>query len=203
MNTLDQIVKRFGLNIEQESPIDINISRNALGLLFAELGFTKGAEIGTERGIYSEVLLKANPKLTLYCVDPWKAYKEYREHTTQSKIDEIYKEAIERLKPYNCCIIRKFSDKAYQDFPDGSLDFVYIDGNHDFTHVSEDLRNWTPKVRSGGIVAGHDFATFYGRYGQYNQVKKAVLKFVEENHISPFFRINNPNERPSWMWVKK
>lgn len=200
---LDHFTKKLGINLNKPSPIDINMSRNALGPLFAELEFTRGAEIGVERGIYSEILCKANPTLTLYCIDPWKAYHGYREHTTQKTIDEIYHEAINRLKPYTCKIIREFSEIAFKEFGDESLDFVCIDGNHDFVHITQDLVNWAPKIRTGGIVAGHDFVRYKGKYGLFNQVKDAVLIYTAENHINPWFVLRDPSERPSWMWVKQ
>jgi len=54
-------------------------------------------------------------------------------------------------------IVRATSAAASELFADESLDFVYIDANHAYLHVLEDLRLWTPKVRSGGLVAGHDY----------------------------------------------
>ena len=183
--------------------IDLNMNRAGLAQLFAELGFTEGAEIGVEKGVFSEILCQANPQLTLYSIDPWKAYREYRDHTTQEKIDEIYNEAVNRLKNYNCKIIRKFSEEAYKDFADVSLDFVYIDANHDAKHTWQDLTLWVPKVKPGGIVSGHDFVRYKGDYGLVNQVKDTVLKFTGENNISPLFALRDANERTSWMWVKR
>ncbi len=50
---------------------------------------------------------------------------------------------------------------ALEDFEDNSLDFVYIDGDHNFKHISEDIYEWTKKVRSGGIVSGHDYLILF------------------------------------------
>lgn len=54
-------------------------------------------------------------------------------------------------------LIRKPSLVAADDFADGSLDFVFIDGAHNFTSVRDDIRAWLPKVKPGGVLAGHDY----------------------------------------------
>ena len=184
------------------TPIDINAGRNDLAGLFSELGFTKGAEIGVERGGYSEMLCQANPNLELFCIDPWKAYPTYRDHTTQKVLDAIHAEAVARLKSYRCHIIRKFSAEAVRDVADAGLDFVYIDANHDAQHVLQDLTLWIPKVKQGGIISGHDFVKYKGKYGEYNQVKDTVLGYTRDNNISPLFVLKDPAGRSSWMWVK-
>jgi hypothetical protein len=127
------------------------MDRDDLAVLFAELGFNKGVEIGVEKGLYSEVLCKANPNLHLLSIDPWQASAyEHSSHgvdTDQSQYDERYAETIERLAPYNCAVIRKTSMEAVKDIADESLDFVYIDGNHDFVNFTNDLHYWRKKVR--------------------------------------------------------
>lgn len=47
--------------------------------------------------------------------------------------------------------------RAARTFADGSLDFVYIDGNHTRESVLEDCRAWWPKIKPGGTLAGHDY----------------------------------------------
>lgn len=203
VNTLNYILKKYSLDPSQRSPIDIvNIGREDLAKLFAELKFTTGAEIGVEAGIYSEILCRVNPKLTLYSIDPWKTYRGYREHVTQAKLDSLYRDCIKRLKSYNCQIVRKFSEEAYQDFPDESLDFVYIDGNHDFLHVTQDLTYWSPKVKKGGIVAGDDYIRPAGKYGYYNNVKDVIPAYAYAKRINPWFVLREANRPSSWMWVK-
>jgi cephalosporin hydroxylase len=46
------------------------------------------------------------------------------------------------------------ASKLYQD---KSLDFVYIDANHDYENVLEDIKVWLPKVKEDGIISGHDY----------------------------------------------
>lgn len=160
-NTLQYISDKYKINTsKRKQPLEIpNVTREDLARLFYELDFTVGAEIGVEQGKYSEVLLKENPKLELSSVDPWAAYEGYRDHMTQEEMDVIYKKAVERLSPYSnrVTLIRDFSVGAADSFEDESLDFVYLDANHEFMEVVKDIAYWERKVRVGGIVAGHDY----------------------------------------------
>ena len=201
MTTLDFIFQKYNLTPGARPPYEIKGTRWIdVPQLFTELGFTIGAEIGVEAGLYSEALCKAIPNLTLYSIDPWKAYREYKEHTTQAVLDSLYEEALTRLKPYNCRIIRGFSEDVYKFFADESLDFVYLDGNHEFLHVASDLVHWNPKVRKGGILAGHDFRRNSKKY--INDVKDVVPAYAYAKRINPWFVLREPIEASSWFWVK-
>lgn len=178
------------------TPVYVSVGRDALALCFAACGFDSGAEIGVERGLFSEVLCKANPRLRLLCVDAWAPYSGYRDHVGSEKLESFYRETTERLSPYCATLIRAFSVDAARDVADGSLDFVYIDANHGYSQVTEDLAAWTPKVRHGGVVAGHD----YGR-AKVGQVKEAVTRWVADRGIGPLFVLTG-DRSPSWVWVK-
>lgn len=49
------------------------------------------------------------------------------------------------------------SEEASHRVADGSLDGVFIDGDHSYKHVRRDLEVWEPKIRPGGFLSGHDF----------------------------------------------
>lgn len=150
--------------------------RRQLADLFHTMGAKKISEIGVERGLYSKDLCRKNPQATVYLIDPWKTYRAYREHVTQSKLESFYEITIERTKHFpNAKIIRKSSMEALEDFKDGELDAVYIDANHKYEFVKEDIREWTKKVRAGGIVSGHDYTRRKGQddiYGVVQAVKE-------------------------------
>lgn len=168
--------------------------------MLAERKAKFGAEIGTDHGQYAQQLCEGIPGLVLNCIDPWVPYTEGTEVHDQANIDEIYKQACERLKPYNCNIWRQTSMEAVQHFPDNSLDFVFIDGNHSYSFVKEDVREWTKKVKPGGIVAGHDYKVDpVNDYG----VIEAVNEYVEENNISPLFEFRGGGRlAPCWLFFK-
>ena len=206
METLEYIVNKFNVDVTSESPIPLNISREVeLPALFCELGFKIGAEIGVEQGKYSETLCKANPELRLYSIDPWAAYMRGSHVITQKKLDRYYAEAFERLLPYNCEIIKRYSLDIVRKFKPSTMDFVYIDGNHEFEYVIQDILQWSKIVRSGGIVSGHDYVHTNLRM----HVKEAVRAYTASYMITPWFCFGRNATVPmprdperSWMWVK-
>jgi len=197
------------VDFNKRSPIELpNAGRDTLARWFYVWGFTRGAEIGVERGMYSEVLCRANPNLSLYGIDSWAPYSHYRDHVSAPKLEGFYQEAAQRLAPYHATLLRKFSVDAARDFKDGELDFVYLDGNHALEHVIADLAAWTPKIRPGGIIAGHD----YSRYKLPNQIHvvQAVTAWTSAKEISPWFLLGSqakdethPRDAArSWCWVQ-
>jgi hypothetical protein len=211
-DTLKFLLNKFNVtDINIGSPIDVfNFNRANLAKLFFELGFKCGAEIGIENGYYSEVLCKANPNLHLYCIDPWEVYEDdVIEHRNSETMEGFYNSAKERLSKYNCTIIRKTSSSAVKKFRGQPFDFVFIDGDHCFEPVINDLTNYSMKVRPGGIIAGHDY---WGRFkNKYMRVGPAVKLFVKAYNIDPWFtigrqksdrRFKRDSER-SFLWVKE
>lgn len=176
--------------------VDVQAGRDTLARLFTG----SGAEIGVERGVFSKMICRRNPGVRLICVDAWMAYRGYRDHISQAKLDGFYLETVVRLEPYNCKIVRDFSVNAAAGVADESLDFVYLDANHDKQHVLEDLEAWVPKVRRGGIVAGHDYIRRKGQDHLYG-VKDAVNEYCERAGVPVLF-IWREDKSPSWMYIK-
>lgn len=220
MDTLDYILDKFNLRDWKKLPVEIpNFGRDELALLFEELGFKSGAEIGVKEGKYSEVLCKANPNLHLFSVDPWDvdSYFDHNQpHITgdgipvdPAEFERYESSARNRLKNYNCSILKMRSMEAVKWIADNSLDFVYIDGNHEFKFCVEDIYEWSWKVRPGGIISGHDY-TIYRSVAKIH-VKKAVEAYTQSYNIKPWFVLGSEGEYPgvirdpsrSWMWVKQ
>jgi len=167
---------------------------------FKELGFTVGAEIGTDRGLYAEEICKANPGIKLYCIDPWKIYRENTDYFDQHSLNVNYNNTLKRLAPYNCEIIRASSMGVIDKFKDGSLDFVYIDANHNFKYVLEDINEWSKKIKVGGIVSGHDYIWQAHRKPKYD-VKNALEIHLKENGIEELFLLTRKGDS-SWFYIK-
>ena len=200
MNTLAYILDKYNFDNTARPPFKINGRRwEDLPLLLNELGLVHGVELGVEQGKYSERLCQLIPDIKLYSIDAWTAYASYREHVSQDKIDGFYRSTIERLAPYNVDVIKAFSMDAVELFGDGSLDFVYIDGNHEFVSVTQDIAHWSKKVRKGGIVAGHDFVRDKNRK-YVNHVKDVVHAWTYSHGIRPWFVLSG-DKSPSWFWV--
>ena len=184
MDAAKHVLKKYNVKTDViEIP---NVTRDDLAALFADLGFKKGAEIGVAAGEYSEIIMKANPQLeVLYGIDPWEPYKGYKDFVRLGTFDSLEKQAHDKLDRFpNYVFVKEYSVKASQKFEDGSLDFVYIDANHSEPWVSQDIAVWAPKVRAGGIVAGHDYARIRGNDLEDSKnwaVIPAITKYAKEN----------------------
>lgn len=74
--------------------------------------------------------------------------------------------------------IKEYSHKAADQFEDGSVDFVFIDADHEFENVKKDIYAWLPKVKKGGIIAGHDYvASQQGVIKAVNSIWRKDRKF--------------------------
>lgn len=169
-----------------------------LAKYFKELGFKVGAEIGVLEGSYSRALCRYNPELKLYCIDAW-GLVDKRESMRAFHL-KMYERAKRKLSFHTSILIRKPSIEAVKQFTDDSLDFVYIDANHSYDAVKEDITIWTPKVRSGGIVSGHDY--------NLPDVSRAVIEYAEKNNLKVMStdcdRINPRTKgiEYSWYFIK-
>ena len=128
----------------------------------------KGVEVGVFHGSTAANLLALMPDLQLYGVDPWATYESDSE---QSRPDHVQQISDTQTLHWGLPIalrtlgvnarrwypIRLPSVQAAHCFEDGELDFVFIDGEHSYEAAKADIETWWPKVRSGGILMGHDY----------------------------------------------
>lgn len=138
-------------------------TRDSLGKYLTLLGLVnKGVEIGTFKGGFARQILNTWGG-TLYMVDPWRALEErYVDSSNHVNHPTAYLDTMNRLKGVEDrgIMIRALSEQAVNLFEDESLDFVYIDGNHAYDYVKQDIELWYPKVKKGGLVSGHDYLMF-------------------------------------------
>ena len=171
----------------------VNVPRPAI--LFIKKYFNQkdviGAEIGVEKGINSESILKELNISTLYLVDIWFDYNEIGANRPQKANFELVSNKFKNNLKVK--IIKDFSLKAVKEIPDNSLDFVYIDANHSYKYVYQDISVWFNKVKEGGIIAGHDA---YNHLGVSTEVFKALIVFCTEKNIDFQIKI------PDWYFIK-
>lgn len=180
-------------------------SRYDLPPLCKRLGFLRGAEIGVWQGGFSESFLKAG--LEMLCVDAWAPLPGWLDSKNiggeqgTRMLEEAYGNTRERLAPYadRCTIVRATSADASASVPDGSLDFVYLDADHSYGAVHQDLGTWSAKVRPGGLIAGHDYRKFENKPTIH--VVEAVTDYTREHGIRPIF-ILSADRTPSFLWVQ-
>jgi len=134
-------------------------------------------EVGTWKGksaaFMAVEIANSNKNIKFYCVDTWKGSEEHQQELYIKK-DKLYKHFlnnIELVKEY-IIPIKKYSLTAVKQFQDENLDFVFIDASHDYNNVLADLNAWYPKVKPGGVLAGHDY------HNDWPGVIQAVNEFV-------------------------
>jgi hypothetical protein len=209
MDALSYIARKFNLHYTEKTYIEIpNIGRNGLAELFAELDFKTGVEVGVKEGDYSLILCQSIPALKLFSIDPWTVRDDYNDGRGQELFDRFEKTARERLSPYDCTILKMKSSEAVQQFKPDSIDFVYIDGHHNFFNVVHDVHEWSQRVRPGGIISGHDYA-FYKPESNIH-VHEVVDAWTKAYHIKPWFVLGRKERQQgeyrdkyrSFFWVK-
>lgn len=131
-----------------------------------------GAEIGVSYGLNAKTILTFLPIKKLYLIDP------YNEHTFSKNGDERFQSAKKLLSKFGNKkeFIIKTSEEAADIIPN-DLDFVYIDGRHEYEYVKKDIELYYSKVKKNGILGGHDF------WASKISVCKAVLEFAEREAI--------------------
>lgn len=203
-----------GLKLKGQPAEIPNVSRNDLPEFFKERGFVTGVEVGVYLGKFTKVFAKEG--FTMFGIDPWFSYRNFDiiSDNRKERQDEIYEMAKKRLAPYpKVKLIRKISMDAIDDFEDGSLDFVYIDGNHKFRYVAEDMCEWWEKLKVGGVLCGHDYIHPKRVDNRWHnlQVKFVVDAFVLAYRIDNWYVLGEQDSPwgdvrdkfRSWMIIKK
>lgn len=148
-----------------------------------------GIEIGCYSGQSTELFINSGLFNTLYCIDPWTNGYDSNDRASFST-EDAEKVFDGRFK--NNKIIKKIKDyswNAVNNFQDESIDFIYIDGNHQYQAVKKDFELYYPKIKKGYVFSGHDYAPEYGVY-------KAVNEFFKDK--SSFITFSDH----SWMIIK-
>jgi len=137
-----------------------------------------GAEIGVAYGSMACSLLKQIPTLNMLCVDPYRPYDPMDGMTLDNeRHEELYVFTRDRLEseyPARAVLARMTSEEACAMAKDESLDFVFIDACHQYDAVKKDISIWQHKVKKGGVISGHDYATAWVG------VTKAVNEYCTE-----------------------
>ena len=125
----------------------------------------------------SEAILKNTDVETLIGIDRYQHVGNYRDgmNFPQEKYDRLYLQVVERLAPFGKRFqLLRMSTSEAADVVQNDLDFIYIDADHSFSGVWQDLMSWYPKVRALGIVSGHDYTS-----KAHTGVRKAVDLFFQ------------------------
>ena len=113
----------------------------------------KGIEIGVSHGGTTHYLLESLPNSHIIGIDPYEVYSQMFD-TEQSF--ETFKKLM-KLYPDRITFIQSTSDEAVDKIEDESVDFIFVDGYHSNEQVKKDIENYYSKLKSGGLMSGHDY----------------------------------------------
>ena len=160
-------------------------TRADIPTFLTNVGAEKICEVGVAEGYNFNRLLVSNLKLAV-AVDIWKItdIKSQNDYPfSQEQKDSFYNNMVElSKKDSRVKVVRDFSINASKQFEDNFFDFVYIDADHTYEAVYKDLCAWYPKVRPGGVLAGHDYFENKTEDLEYGVIK-ALNRFREENNL--------------------
>jgi hypothetical protein len=215
MEPSEFIRQKFNITDNKNPGVLKGIARDGLFRLYAELGYKVGAEVGLEKGKNAAEMFINIPDLKLYGIDPYVQHSncsyEAAAHTrkwNQDYLNRVKAQAVHRMTGRNAVIIEKFSEDAVKDFEDNSLDFVYIDADHSYDFVMQDVILWGRKVRRGGILSGHDYYYDNEKPGRRAKVTQAINDYTRVHGIKFFITdedhyVMKGDVYPSWLWVKE
>jgi len=164
--------------------------RVALARTMRDMGLVKAVEVGCRYGASAKLWREHIPDLDITCIDPYRAYHR----VSQERQDLIYAGAQENAANYGFKILRKPSLDAVDDFADGSLDWVHIDGDHSFDAAVRDIIQWAAKVREGGLVLVHDYCSF-----AMSGVIPAVDSYTHCHWIDPWYVTRDMEPTAFWQ----
>lgn len=135
------------------------------GSHFVEIGSWKGRSAA----FMAVEIINSGKNIRFDCVDTWKGSEE---HVNISDVinDTLYERFLSNIEPVKHIItpVRMDSVAALGQYPDASLDFVFIDGDHSYEGVRRDIIAALPKMKFGSILAGHDW--------HHQPIKQAVFE---------------------------
>lgn len=158
-----------------------------------------GAEVGVHLGEFSSTILTIARPTLLYLIDPWKyfpdpAHKEAMyggERDIQKDMDGRYEGVLKKfhreISSGVVKVYREFSVEAARLIGHEELDYVYIDADHSYEGVSQDLKSFFPKVKKGGLIFGDDYSL--GGWWK-DGVVRAFNEFVAETNSIVEFKMD-------------
>ena len=154
----------------------INCNPRPAAKFFAQTARDKrplvGVEIGVSKGFNAVATMKLVGFDKFYLVDPYEKYFDqgaYHDDGVRfyGPNERIAHKLLDNFS--GASFVRETSVEAAKVVP-GKVDWCYIDGNHSYEYVIADIEAWLPKIKKGGVLAGHDF------YGNYPGVLRAVVE---------------------------
>lgn len=138
------------------------------------------AELGVAEGYFSEAILRICQPRRLHLIDLWSSKIEIYD---EASMQGIQTRLATQIAAGQVVLHRGYSWDMLSQLPDQSLDCVYVDADHSYEGAKKDLLTAAPKMKPGGIIAGHDYvkwSTPTGRFGVVEAVNEFCLDFSWE-----------------------
>lgn len=149
-----------------------------------------GVEIGCWTGRLTSIFASFIKELNgiLYCVD-WFKGSEYTNLKEISQRENIKQQFLNNMKTLelleNIKLLEMISIEASKYIEDNSVDFVFIDADHRYQYIKDDIEHWYPKIKKGGLIFGHDCEEYYINLS--DEIKEKIDKNIDFPWISVGF----------------
>lgn len=142
------------------------VERAKSGAVFVEIG----AFLGKSAVLMAELIRQSGKKIAFHTIDPFVAKAKLdpktglygwggSENFYHPETEFLFRKFVEEAGyTEDINLIVKYSEHAIPDFEDESVDFVFVDGAHDYPNGYHDVTAWYKKLKPGGMLAGHDYA---------------------------------------------
>jgi hypothetical protein len=184
-------MSEFDYNLSRTYGIDsLNHRAEWLERFIKEHKLTYGAEVGVYKGKTFKHLIENCDNLFMIGVDIWEGGYGLDEYTHLLKFANMWED--------NVVIYKEYSINAAKFIENNTLDFVFIDANHSYESVLEDIHAWTPKVKADGWIIGHDIS--------YPSVTKAVNECFSNWKSCPLdikYQNGKKSEQPDVWYVQR
>lgn len=122
------------------------------GSKFVEIGSWKGKS----SAFMAVEIANSGKQIDFYCIDTFEGSVEHQNNPELPHLYDIFKSNMKTVEDYYQDM-KMTSMEAVNKFDDESIDFVFIDGSHEYKDIKDDIIHWLPKVKKGGVLAGHDY----------------------------------------------
>jgi glycosyltransferase involved in cell wall biosynthesis len=124
-------------------------------------------------------IANSGKKIKFDTIDKWDGGVELKKHAEDlnNKVQELFLKNIEPVKDF-VNVVTGDSHEVYKNYEDESIDFLFIDGSHQYEDVKKDIELWFPKIKRDGVIAGNSY------FGGWSGISKAVDEYFGRENIS-------------------
>ena len=170
-----------GFSFDCEEIFEMAVKHFPTNSHFVEIGLGQGKSSG-----YMAVeIINSGKNIKLDCVDCWDMPTDETQDYTMGFLNNL--EPIWDM--LDISVIQNYSTEASKLYENNSLDFVFIDGDHSYGAVTDDIKHWLPKLKQNGLIAGHDYTQEY-----INSVIPAVDTFFGKEKV-------NVSKSSWYVWI--